>query len=133
MAKRKPEFKIQSYGVYTHWAADSKELPHIQEFTTDVLAFVGVEFGFIVHAKGAKNQKLHYCIEHPGIKDDQGRRRPPFEGDVYVQSNDWNFYLGDTIWEPIQDKLGPWHMSLTLEGQPIAQKTFTLVPHHPSK
>lgn len=129
MAKRKPEFKIQTYGVYTHWAADSKELPHIQEFTTQVQAYVGVEFGFVMNVKGGRNHKLHFCIDHPGILGDDGRRRRPFQGEVYVKGNDWNFYLGDTIWEPIADKLGRWHMSVTMAGKTVAEKTFELLPH----
>ena len=84
--------------------------------------------------KGAKNQELYYCIDHPGILDSEGRRREPFDGTVYVKSNEWDFYLGDTIWEPIQDKIGNWHMWLELNGAKVAEKTFEVFnssePHH---
>jgi hypothetical protein len=50
----------------------------------------------------------------------------PFEGNVYVKDNDWSFYLGDTVWEPIEDKIGNWRMTLSLAGKVIADKTFKL-------
>ncbi|MFK8113353.1 MAG: DUF3859 domain-containing protein [Rubripirellula sp.] len=126
MAKRKPLIKMQSFGVYTRWDSDSKALPRIQEYTTRVRARIDVEFGFVVNIKGAKNRELDFCIDHPGILDADGVRRAPFDGTVYVKSNDWDFYLGDTIWEPIADKLGPWRLSLQMDGALIAEKTFDL-------
>jgi len=126
MAKRKTEIKMRSCGIYTHWDASSKDLPQFAEATTRVPANVGVEFGFIVNIKGCKNQQLEYCIDHPGILDANGKRRPPFDGVVFIKSNDWNFYLGDTIWEPVADKLGEWHLYLDLDGTRVAEETFQL-------
>ena len=126
MAKRKPEIRMRSYGIYTKWDSDTKELPRIQEFTTKVEAIVDVEFGFVVNIKGAKNSELDFCIDHPGILDADGKRRLPFDGTVFVRTNDWDFYLGDTIWEPIADKLGIWKMTLTLDSKIIAEKSFEL-------
>jgi hypothetical protein len=126
MAKRKLEVKISTYGIYHDWDADSKELPKIREFTTRVPAFVGIEFGFVARVKGGKNRRLDYCIEHPGILDAEGQPRAPFDGIVHVQTQDWEFYLGDTIWEPVKDKLGPWRMWLALDGKVVAEKTFDL-------
>ncbi|MFK7819913.1 MAG: DUF3859 domain-containing protein [Planctomycetaceae bacterium] len=126
MAKPKPTIQIDSYGIYRNWDSESKELPRVSEFTTRVPAIVGIEFGFVVHIAKAKNQKLFYCIDHPGILDADGNRRAPFDGMVYVKTNDWQFYLGDTIWEPIQDKLGPWHMWLKMGDEVVAEKTFEL-------
>ncbi len=126
MAKRKPEIRMKSYGIYTQWDSDAKELPRIQEFTTKVEAIVDVEFGFVVNIKGAKNEELDFCIDHPGILDAEGNTRLPFDGTVFVKTNDWDFYLGDTIWPPIEDKLGTWHMTLGLQGKVIAEKSFEL-------
>ena len=126
MARRQPEIKMRSHGIYTHWDACAKELPRIAEFTTRVRAEIDVEFGFIVNIKGGKNQMVEYCIYHPGIRDTKGVARPPFDGTVYVKTNDWNFYLGDTIWEPINDKLGNWRMTLEMAGTIVAEKTFEL-------
>ena len=117
---------MRTFGIYTQWDSDSKELPRFSESTTRVRAEIDVEFGFVVNIKGCKNQQLHYCIDHPGILDANGDRRPPFDGFVYVKTNDWDFYLGDTIWEPIGDKLGDWRMTLELEGKIVAEKTFEL-------
>lgn len=128
MAKRKPVVTLRSYGIYSQWESDSKKLPKIKEFTTDVPAIVDIEFGLIVNIKHAKNREVDFCIDHPGILDADGNRREPFTGTVYAQTNDWDFYLGDTIWEPIEDKLGPWVMTLELNGQVIAEKTFQLLP-----
>jgi hypothetical protein len=124
MAKRKPQVKIRSYGIYEYWDSDEKSLPKIREFTLKVPAMVDVEFGLIVNIKSAKNQQLDYCIDHPGILNSDGERRAAFDGTVYVKSNDWNFYLGDTIWLPLADKLGSWKMSIELAGELIAKKTF---------
>ena len=126
MPKRKPEFKMHSYGIYSKWDSDAKDLPDIKEFTTRVPAEIDIEFGFIVHIKGAKNQQLAYCIYHPDILDAEGQVRPPFDGTVYVKTNDWHFYLGDTIWEPIDDKVGDWRMTVEMDGKLIAEKTFEL-------
>ncbi|MDB2686428.1 DUF3859 domain-containing protein [Mariniblastus sp.] len=126
MAKRKPEIRLRSYGIYDSWNSQEKALPKIKEFTLDVPAVVDIEFGFIVNIKGAKNQQLDFCIDHPGIMDDQGLRRAPFDGSEYIKTNDWNFYLGDTIWLPIADKLGPWRMTVELGENVIAEKVFNV-------
>ena len=126
MAKRKPEILIKSFGIYTKWDADSKDLPRIAEFTLRVFAELDVEFGFVVNIKGAKNAPLDYCIYHPDIPDANGDIRPPFDGTVFVKTNDWDFYLGDTIWAPVDNKLGMWRMTLELAGTLIADKTFEL-------
>ena len=70
---------------------------------------------------------MDYCIDHPGILDSEGNRRAPFDGSVFVRTNDWDFYLGDTIWEPIADKLGPWRMTMELDGAVIGEKVFNVV------
>lgn len=126
MAKRKPQIRLKSYGIYRDWDSGSKDLPRIQEFTTKVRAEIDVEFGLVINIRGAKNKQLEYCIDHPGIRDEQGNVRQPFDGVVYVRSNDWNFYLGDTIWDPVEDKLGDWRMTIEMDGQLIADKTFEL-------
>ena len=39
-----------------------------------------------------------------------------FDGELYVHNNDWDFYLGDTIWAPI--------------NKIIAGKTFNVYNHN---
>ena len=126
MAKRKTEVRLRSCGIYTAWDAESKELPRFLAATQRIRAEVGVEFGLVVDIRGAKNKQLIYCIDHPGILDAEGKRRPPFDGSVYVRQNDWKFFLGDTIWEPLADKLGRWRLTLELDGKLVADETFEL-------
>lgn len=126
MAKKKPVTKIQTYGLYSKWDAKSKTLPKILTITVDIPAQVDIEFGLIINVKNARGQKALYCIEHPGIYDDEGRVRPAFTGEVHITNNDWNFYLGDTIWTPIHDKCGSWRMTIELNDQIIADKTFNV-------
>ena len=122
--KKQPQVNIRTFGIYTKWDSNAKELPKLVEVTEAVPAEVDIEFGFIARIRGAKNQRLHYCIEHPGIRDNDGNVREPFTGFVFVKTNDWDFYLGDTVWEPIDDKLGDWHMWIELNGSRMAEKTF---------
>jgi len=126
MAKQKPSYTIVTYGIYDHWDEKSKQLPKIVKFTTDVTAREKVEFGFTLNAKKAKGRKLTYTIFHPDIPDDDGCIMLPFSGDVYVDNNNWDFYLGDNIWLPLHNKLGVWHMTIEDAGNIIAQKKFTI-------
>ena len=126
MAKRKITVRLHSCGIYTDWDKDSKTLPRFRRATRRVRADVGGEFGLIVEIRGAKNYELAYCIDHPGILDERGKRRPPFDGTVYVRKNEWLFFLGDTIWEPVEDKLGNWRLTLELDEKIVADETFEL-------
>ncbi|MEO2035630.1 MAG: DUF3859 domain-containing protein [Planctomycetaceae bacterium] len=126
MTRRKPDVRIRTWGIYRQWDPVSKQLPKIIEITTRIPAEIDIEFGMVVNIKRAKNRKIEYCIDHPGIADDQGNRRPPFEGTVFVGTNDWDFFLGDTIWEPVDDKLGRWRLTLALDGELIADRSFDL-------
>lgn len=118
---------MRSYGIYRGWDAGAKELPRIAKFTLEVPAEIDIEFGFVINVKGGKNKELYYCIDHPGIRDSAGCRRPPFDGTVYVKTNDWNFYLGDTIWLPLEDKIGQWRMTVELDDKVVAEKMFDVV------
>ena len=51
MAKSKPEVSIQSCGIYSTWDSKSKALPQIEQFTTNVIAKLDVEFGLIINIK----------------------------------------------------------------------------------
>ncbi|WCE31013.1 DUF3859 domain-containing protein [Vibrio sp. SCSIO 43137] len=126
MAKRTPVVEMSSYGIYSGWDSKSKHLPKISEFTVRVPAELDVEFGFIINIKKAKGEKIRYCIYHPGITTDKGETLAPFDGEEHINSNDWSFYLGDTIWQPIENKIGPWRMTIELNGAIVADKTFQL-------
>lgn len=126
MPKIKPEFTIQSYGLYTAWDRSSKQLPKVVKHTLQISAEVGVEFGFILSVKKAKGEVLAYCIDHPPFPDDAGEVMPPFEGTYFVNSNDFRFFLGDTVWEPVDDKKGEWTLTVSYKEEVVARKTFQL-------
>ena len=124
MAKVNLASSIISYGIYEHWDPKSKVLPKIIKFTTDIPAELDVEFGLTVNIKKGKGTKIFYCIYHPKIPDKEGNIMEPFSGVVYIQNNDWNFYLGDTLWEPVSNKMGEWRMTISCNNKLIADKTF---------
>jgi hypothetical protein len=124
LSKLKADISIIYSGIFSQWDNSSDELPRLLQATVHVPGLIDTEFGFITRIKKAKNQILTYCIYHPDIPDDDGNIRPPFEGEVFIKENDWRFYLGDCIWAPVNNKLGNWRMTLTLNGKIIADKTF---------
>ena len=126
MAKQKPDVKIVSCGLYTPLDKQNKELPQLIRFTKEIPCELGVEFGYILHIRKGRGMKLSFQIDHPPFFRD-GEIDPPFTGEEYVRSNDWKFFLGDTTWEPIEDKAGPWRIRSWLDGDLIADETLTLV------
>ena len=127
MSKLRTSFEMTSYGIYENWDEKGKSLPKIKIFTTQIPAQLEVEFGFIINAKKAKGKRLDWSIFHPDVPDENGHAMPPFEGVVYIRNNDWEFYLGDTVWAPIHNKFGDWRMVIECDGKVIAQKIFSLL------
>ena len=104
----------------------TKELPKILEFTTEIPAKLDIEFGYILNIKKGRGEKITFQIEHPPFKDSDGNIEPPFVGDVFVRTSDYNFFLGDTIWAPVEDKKGIWTLSIFWQGKTIAAKKFNI-------
>lgn len=127
MAKKKVDIELYSYGQYTKWDRESRELPRILEITQVIQAEIGTEFGYLLKIRKGKGKKLEFRIIHPPFKDEQGDIAPDFTGEYYVNSNDYSFFLGDCVWEPLEDKLGPWRLITYLDGQVIADKTLQVV------
>ncbi|MCG9695460.1 DUF3859 domain-containing protein [Shewanella sp. Isolate11] len=126
MSKLKADVTILQAGIFSQWDEESADLPKFLKSTVHIPAQIDIEFGFVAQIKKAKNQKLRYCIYHPDIPDDQGNVRPPFDGELFVESNDWKFFLGDTIWAPEETKVGKWRMTIELRGKVVAEKTFNV-------
>lgn len=127
MANKKFEVKLKSWGIYTPWDNASKALPKLLKVTREIPCELDVEFGYIANIKKAKNKKLQYCIYHPEIPDEDGAPLPPFSGEEFIRQNDWNFFIGDTIWAPIENKQGLWRITLAIEGELVADETFKLI------
>lgn len=125
MAKRKPEIELYSYGLYENW--NRKDIPKLLEITDTVKVELDIEFGMVIKIKKAKGMKLEWMIDHPGVKDAKGNTRPAFEGVDYINGNTWEFFLGDTIWEPIEDKVGPWRLVCRIDNKIVADKTIYVV------
>ncbi|MCH1921351.1 DUF3859 domain-containing protein [Shewanella sp. A3A] len=124
MSKLKPDVTVLQSGIFSKWDEDSKELPKFLQATVHIPAELDIEFGFVARIRKAKNQLMRYCIYHPDITDDEGEVMAPFDGEVYVESNDWKFFLGDTIWAPLANKVGRWRMTLEIRGQVVAEQSF---------
>lgn len=126
MAKKKADIKMVSYGIYTEWVRGSKSLPKIIKHTQDIPARVDIEFGYTLLLRGAKGRKITFVMKHPPSCDDHGVPHPDFVGEEFVNSNEWHFFLGDTVWLPVEDKCGDWELVTYLDGVEIARMTFNI-------
>ncbi|MFW6061856.1 MAG: DUF3859 domain-containing protein [Planctomycetota bacterium] len=127
MAKKQPEARMVSYGLYTPFDRESEQLPQILEFTDHVPAREGVEFGYILEIRKARGKVLTFRIDHPPFPDKSGETAPPFEGEQRIRAPEWHFFLGDTIWPPVEDKVGDWTLSTWVDGDQVASRTFHVV------
>jgi hypothetical protein len=127
MAKKKVEVTLKHWGIYTPWDKKSTALPELVKVTRNIPCELDIEFGYVVNIKKAKKKKLQYCIHHPGIPDEEGVPMAPFAGEEFIRNNDWDFFIGDTIWAPVENKQGPWRITLAIEGEIITDETFNLI------
>ena len=126
MKRKNPSFKMYSFGNYSYWDRESKAIPKILEFTTEMEATPGIEFGYVLYIKHGKGETVNFKIEHPPFTDENGNIMPPFTGEQFIRTNDFEFYIGDCIWEPVENKRGNWEITTFYKGKIIAQKTFKL-------
>lgn len=127
MAKKKPSFKIESYGTYDRWDRNSGDIPKIIKIKNEVTIHPEVEFGLVLNIKGGKGSKLDFRVIHPEFNDPHGNPADDFVGHHYVNKNDWSFFLGDTVWEPYDTKLGEWRFIIKHDNKTIVDKTLTLI------
>jgi hypothetical protein len=127
MARKKPEVTLHSYGLYDGWDRDSKELPNLVKITDELMTELDMEFGYILRIRNARNSRITFRIDHPPFRDSSGTVAPPFVGELYVKTNDFRFFLGDTIWAPMEDKKGEWRLVTWLDGEKVADKTLTML------
>ncbi len=124
MAKKKIESELYSYGIYSKWDRSTKELPKLIKITDQIPLELDIEFGYIVQIKGAKGKRIQFKIDHPPFRDETGNIAQPFTGEFFIRTNDYQFFLGDTIWKPIHDKKGEWKITTWLDEKIIIQKSL---------
>jgi len=127
MVKKKPMVTMHSHGLYDGWDRESKALPRLVKITAEIKAELDVEFGYILRIQNARNSRITFRIEHPPFLNAEGNIAPPFDGELYVKTNDFRFFLGDTIWEPIEDKRGEWRLITWLDGVRVADQSLNLI------
>lgn len=115
-----------TYGIYTPWERGAKTLPKIIKHTKDIPAELDIEFGYTLLFRGAKGRTISFIIKHPPFCDEWGEVRPDFTGEEIINSNEWQFFLGDTVWLPIEDKCGEWELITMLDGKEVARMKFNL-------
>jgi len=116
-----------SHGIYSGWDPESDALPTLVSYTDTVPARLGIEFGYILRIRKARGKKLRWRIEHPPFPGKDGAVAPPFTGQFIVPASDYHFFLGDTIWEPVADKLGDWTLSTVVDEREPVRVTLHLV------
>lgn len=127
MARKSPDIRMVSFGLYTPFDKASKALPRVMEFTEQVPAREGVEFGYVLDIRKARGSEITFRIDHPPFADESGELCPPFEGQEYVRGPSYEFFLGDAIWAPVEEKVGDWTLTTWLDGREVARKTFRVV------
>ena len=127
-ARKQLRLTVRSYGLYEAWTSGQKHLPILQQFTNLIPATIGIEFGMIVNIQHGRGHKLDWKMEHPPFVNQQtGRVEPAFHGQEHIPNNNYDFFLGDTVWQPWQDKCGPWTLTISHRKQQLAQHSFLLV------
>jgi hypothetical protein len=127
MPGKKPLIEFYSHGIYETWDRSSRTIPKLKRITTNIPIEPDVEFGYVLKIRKAKGSRLTFVIQHPPFPDEDGDIALPFEGTEYITSNDWSFFLGDTVWPPFENKAGKWELITTLDGKEIARKRFNLI------
>lgn len=133
MPRRKPNIEIANYGKYTAWNKTSREMPKLLKYTTTIEAVEGNEFGIIINVDNLKGEILEFIIKHPPIKNEQGNLLPQFKGNLYVNSNHTQFFIGDGIWLPVDDKIGVWEVLILYNNKQVVSKAFNIVPANKPK
>ncbi|MDA3929967.1 MAG: DUF3859 domain-containing protein [Prolixibacteraceae bacterium] len=126
MAKKKIEVELYSYGEYSQWDRESSSIPKLINITNEIESELGTEFGYVLRIKKAKGKRNDFRIDHPAFKGEDGKVMDSFTGQVIINSNNYEFFLGDCIWAPLDDKLGVWTMTSKIDGEIIAVKSLLL-------
>ncbi len=107
--------EMLSYGRY-EGAPQKGEIPALKEVTDRIPARCGEEFGMVLRVLGGRGHCLDYEIRHPRILNDKGAALPIFRGNVPLLQNDYRVFIGDGLWDPVEDKVGKWTISSEVAG-----------------
>lgn len=122
-----PKVEIISYGKYAGWNNSNKELPELVELTSRVKGEKDVEFGMIVELRQAKGRFIQYLIEHPPFPDVEGNPVPSFTGEYQIRTNPARFFLGDSVFPPVDNKKGIWELKIFWEDNLLASKRIEII------
>ncbi len=129
MPRRIPKISIANYGRYTAWDRTSNKIPKLIKYTNTIEAIEGNEFGIIINVDNLKGGVLDFIIKHPPILNTKGNLMPQFKGELFVHSNHTQFFVGDGIWLPVEDKVGEWEVIILYEGkEKVSMKFQVLIP-----
>ncbi len=127
MGKKKVQVELYTWGEYSGWDRGSKKLPKVLNIADTIPVELGTEFGYVLRIKQAKGKLLEFRIIHPPCNDEHGNPCGDLVGDLYINSNDYEFFLGDCVWAPVHDKLGSWRLITEIDGKIVADKTLKLI------
>ena len=127
MAKKTLKTVMHSYGIYESWKGKEGGIPKVKKHTKEIPVELDSEFGYVLKITGGKGQRIDFLMEHPPFKDNKGNVAAPFRGQEYIKNNEFFFFLGDTFWEPIEDKRGIWRLITEIKGQRVADMSFTMI------
>lgn len=131
MARKRPDVKELSYGLYERFDADARELPKLDRFTTVVPLRAGQEFGYVLKILHGRGLRIDFEIDHPRVPGADGAVMEPFRGEEFVRTSDFDFFLGDALWEPEGEPLaamvGEWTLTTRLDGKRVARRTFEVL------
>ena len=126
-SNKKFEINIESFGIYTRWNRESRDLPEIVKFSNEIPAEEDAEFGMILNIKKGKGILLSCEITHPPFNGSNGKMAPPFTCEQMVTSNNYMFFIGDSIWAPVEDKKGEWCVKVMHKNEVLVQKKFMVI------
>jgi hypothetical protein len=121
-----PKVDIISFGRYTGWNKEDKELPVLDLLTDRIEGEVDVEFGIIVEIRKGKGRYIQYQIEHPPFQNGSGQVVPVFSGEYQIRTNPARFFLGETIEAPLEDRKGEWIFKIMMDDRLLAEKKLRI-------
>ena len=124
---RRVNVELISYGLYAKWSNSCDELPRFLKYSDKIPARIEAEFGFTLLITNGKGKNVDYIVKHPKISDENGNIEPPFLGSVPIRKSPFTVYLGETLWEPLEEKIGTWEIIAKIDGQVMAKKKFLII------